>query len=283
MRFSIFTVMLPQWDPKTALARLKEHGYDGVEWRVTNTNPQAKAEAPSYWGNNLCTIELDTLLETAADLRDMTVDAGLEIAALAGYHRCDDHESTEKMLEAAAVMNAPLVRVGTPNYDGSVPYDELFASARSHYEKIVPKALEKGVKVCLETHMNQIAPSASAARRLLDGLDPNAVGVIYDPGNMVTEGHEKTEMGLDILGPYLTHVHAKNGAWLRKENPEPGEHPWSSGFAAALDEGIVDWAKMLRVLAAAGYDGYISFEDFSSGRSTEEKVAFNIQYLKSLL
>jgi sugar phosphate isomerase/epimerase len=283
MKFSVFTVMLPEWDPETALARLKESGYDGVEWRVTNTRPEAKSEQVSFWGNNRCTVELDTILDKAAEIRDMTAAAGLETAALAGYHRIDDGESTEKMLEAARTMGAPLIRVGVPRYDGSVPYDELFSASRAGYEKVEANALKAGVKVCLETHMGIITPSASSARRLLDGLDPAAVGVIYDPGNMVTEGHEQTEMGLDILGPYLAHVHAKNGAWTRSEDAAPGEHPWKPGIATAMDEGIVDWRAVLAALKAAGYDGYISFEDFSASRATEEKIKFNIDYLKSLM
>ncbi|MHC4712517.1 MAG: sugar phosphate isomerase/epimerase family protein [Planctomycetota bacterium] len=283
MKFSVFTVMLPEWDPATTVRKLKKYGYDGVEWRVTNTRPDAKSEEPSYWGNNLCTVELDTILEKAAEIRDMTVEAGLETAALAGYHGIDDYESTEKMLEAAAIMGAPLIRAGVPLYDGTVKYDELLAKAREDYEKMSGAALKAGVKICVETHMNQIAPSASAARRLLDGLDPNAVGVIYDPGNMVTEGHERTEMGLDILGPYLAHVHAKNGAWVRKADAGPGEHPWSAGHASAMDDGIVNWSAVLAALKDFGYDGYVSFEDFSSGRDTDEKVRFNVDYLKSLM
>jgi len=283
MKFAIFTVMLPEWDPETALRKLSEHGYDGVEWRVTNTNPETRGQEPSFWGNNLCTIELDDLVERAEELRDMAKDAGLETAALAGYRPIEDGEAVEKLLEAARIMGAPLVRAGVPRYDGSVHHDRLFEKARADYEKMAPKAREAGVKVCLETHMGIISAAASAARRLLDGLDPDAVGVIYDPGNMVTEGYEETRMGLEILGPYLAHVHAKNGAWVRKENPEPGEHPWSPSHHSALDEGIVNWKKVIADLQAVGYDGYISFEDFSSVRETQEKVAFNIEYLKSLL
>ncbi len=283
MKFAIFTVMLPEWDIETALEKLKEYGYDGVEWRVTNTSPQVAGQEPSFWGNNLCTVELDDVLERAGSLREMSEAAGLETAALAGYRTIDDYPAVETLLEAAQIMGAPLIRAGTPRYDGSVHHDKLFEKARSGFEKMAPKALEAGVKICLETHMGIISASASAARRLLDGLDPQAVGVIYDPGNMVTEGYEDTKMGLEILGPYLAHVHAKNGAWVRMENTTSGGHPWSPGHHSALDEGIINWKKVTDDLKAVGYDGYISFEDFSSGRTTEEKVAFNIEYMKSLL
>jgi sugar phosphate isomerase/epimerase len=283
MRFSIFTVMLPEWDVATAITKLAAYGYDGVEWRVTNTRKEVKNDAPSYWGRNLCTVELDTILENAARVYKMTKQAGLKTAALAGYHRVDDFDATKVMLEAAKIMKAPLIRVGTPRWDGKSKYDALFKATRAQYQKTAKLAEKAGVKTCLETHMGIITPSASSARRLFEGINPKAVGVIYDPGNMVTEGYEETKMGLEILGPYLAHVHCKNGAWVKKTDAKPGENPWTSGFATPVNEGIVDWRKVLAALKEVGYKGYISFEDFSSARTTEEKVKFNIEYIKSIL
>ena len=40
MKFSVFTVMLPDWDLQTAVTNLAAYGYDGVEWRVTNTRKE---------------------------------------------------------------------------------------------------------------------------------------------------------------------------------------------------------------------------------------------------
>lgn len=283
MKFSIFTVMLPEWDLETAVSKLAEYGYDGVEWRVTNTRPEVKSDPASYWGNNQCTVELDTILDNAEKIRKMTDDAGLETAALAGYHRVDDVASTEKMLEAAQIMGAPLIRVGTPRYDGKTHHDKLFDAARAGYEKTAKLAEKAGVKACMETHMGIISASASASRRLLEGLNPDAVGVIYDPGNMVTEGYEESKMAMEILGPYLAHVHAKNGAWTKDPNAPADEHPWKPAIAVPLDEGIINWKKVLGELKEVGYDGYLSFEDFSDVRKADEKVKFNIEYMKSLM
>lgn len=283
MKFSIFTVMLPDWDPQTAVTRLAASGYDGVEWRVTNTRKEVRNDPVSYWGHNLCTVELDTILETAESVYKMTKKAGLKTAALAGYHRADDINATKVMLEAAQIMKAPLMRVGTPRYDGKTNFNVLFKESRKDFARTAKLAEKAGVKCCLETHMGIITPSASSARRLLEGLNPDAVGVIYDPGNMVTEGQEETKMGLEILGSYLAHVHCKNGTWVKKAKVKPGKHPWAPGIATRLDEGIVDWTKVLRDLKSVGYKGYISFEDFSDVRKTEAKVKFNIRYIQGLL
>ncbi|MBC8080801.1 MAG: sugar phosphate isomerase/epimerase, partial [Gorillibacterium sp.] len=51
MKLSIFTVMLPDFGLLDTINVLKKTGYDGVEWRVTQTNPANASQEPSFWGN----------------------------------------------------------------------------------------------------------------------------------------------------------------------------------------------------------------------------------------
>ena len=39
MKYAIFTVSLPDWEPTQALESLKQAGYEGNEWRVTDQQP----------------------------------------------------------------------------------------------------------------------------------------------------------------------------------------------------------------------------------------------------
>jgi sugar phosphate isomerase/epimerase len=272
--------MVPEWDLSTAVGKLAAYGYDGIEWRVTNTEEKFQDAPVSYWGRNRCTVELDTILDRAEEVREITQSAGLEIPALAGYHLVEDLDATRKMLEAARIMGARLVRVIPGLYDKGAPYERQFERARSFFEKTEALAVEAGVRVCLETHPGHLTPSASAARRLLDGLNPKGVGVILDPGNMVSEGYEQIGMGIEILGAFLAHVHVKNAVW--KNSDKAGERFWVSE-TVPIDEGAMDWAVILDELRAAGYEGYLSFEDFSASRSSEDKVRFNIKYIRSVL
>jgi len=61
--------------------------------------------------------------------------------------------------------------------------------------------------------MNTMTPSPALAERLVSHFDPRHVGVILDAGNMVYEGFETYSLAVDLLGPYLAHVHVKNAAW----------------------------------------------------------------------
>ena len=84
----------------------------------------------------------------------------------------------------------------------------------------------------MEIHHETIVPSASARAGSSMGFDPASVGAIYDPGNMVWEGHEQYRLGLETLGPYLAHVHAKNTGW-RQTGGADGSRRLAGGVGTA--------------------------------------------------
>jgi hypothetical protein len=83
-------------------------------------------------------------------------------------------------------------------------------------------------------------------------------------------------MGMELLGEHLTHVHIKNQAWQVDHTEPDGTIMWRCQ-AAPLREGIVNWREVLADLRAVGYDGWLSFEDFSTALPTEQKIAENLR------
>ena len=49
MKYSLFTVSVPEMTLEEAAKKMQEYGYDGVDWRVTDipTDPEILKEAPS--------------------------------------------------------------------------------------------------------------------------------------------------------------------------------------------------------------------------------------------
>jgi sugar phosphate isomerase/epimerase len=277
MRFSVFTASTPDWTPQEAAVHLAEQGWDGIEWRITD---QSDAAEPGFWAGNRATWPLTGLEANLAEIVRVTSDAGLQMSALGSYVSCADHDNVERILAATAAMKADRVRVMMPKL-GPRPYRELFDAARRDLQWTVERAEHHGVRALVELHHGTITSSASAALRLVDGLDPRHVGVIHDIGNLVIEGWEDPAAGLDMLGEYLAHVHVKNVAWHAVGTREDGSTEWKEDWAS-LREGQVDIAGYVQALHRHGYDGWITVEDFSTVLPLAERTRDNLAYLMSI-
>ncbi|NYE96164.1 sugar phosphate isomerase/epimerase [Psychromicrobium silvestre] len=285
MKFSVFTASTPDWTPEEAVRELAAQGWDGIEWRVID---QPEANPPGFWAGNRATIPLTGLEAAVPRLKALTDQAGLGVSGVGGYAHCGQHDDVERLLAATAALGAPQVRVvvpalGTAEWGGEpasgISYPELFEQAREDFRWVAERAAQHGVKALVELHHRTLVTSASAALRLLDGLDPAHVGVIHDLGNLQIEGHEDHLAAFQMLGPYLAHVHIKNGQWLKTGTDELGAALWQHEWAP-VQEGISNVLEYLRTLKQHGYDGWIALEDFSTVLPLAERTKQNQEFLR---
>jgi sugar phosphate isomerase/epimerase len=274
VKFSVFTASTPQWTPPEAVAMLAGQGWDGVEWRVTDQDP---APEPGFWAGNRATWPLTGLEANLAAMAELTHGAGLEFSALGGYVPSHDRSNVERMLAATAALGAHRVRVTMPA-TGTGDYRDVFRRTRDDLEWAAGRAAEHGVAVLIELHHRTIVSSASAARRLVDGLDPAHIGVIHDIGNLVIEGYEDPRSGFELLDAYLAHVHVKNVGWRPSGTDPDGTVRWAEDWAT-LREGQADIEAYLRALTEHGYDGWVTVEDFSTVQPLAERTRDNLGYL----
>lgn len=274
MNVGVFTVGLPDLTPEEAVREIKDAGYDGVEWRVTRVPDEVKGEEPSFWGNNLCTLE--PTKEEAHRARRLSEEVGLGVPGLGTYVAVGDLEAADEAMRFAVTAGALQVRVGSGALDGS--YEESFSAAREFLGGVEEMAGSHGVKALVEIHHKTICPSASLAHRLVSAFDPERIGVIFDPGNMAQEGFEDYRIGLELLGPYLAHVHIKNSAFERPEGGGVWKPRW-----APLEDGVVDFEFLFAALDSVGYDGWLVVEDFSAARPTRETLRHNLGFVRTLV
>jgi sugar phosphate isomerase/epimerase len=277
MKFSVFTASTPDWTPQEAVSHLAEQGWDGVEWRVTD---QAEAAQPGFWAGNRATWPMTGLEASLAEIASITRAAGLEMSAIGGYVPCADHGNVERILAATATLGANRVRVMMPKL-GTAGYRELFDAARADLRWVAEQAARHDVTALVELHHGTITASASAAMRLIDGLDPRHVGVIHDIGNLIIEGYEEPLAALEMLGEYVAHVHVKNVAWRPVGVGADGSTQWHEDWSP-LRDGQVNVGGYFEALHRFGYDGWVTVEDFSTAVPLAERTRDNLTYLRSI-
>jgi len=277
-KYSIFTVMCPELGLEGTAELAKSLGFDGLEWRVTKKSPEPIGKI-DYWSGNRSTVDVDNIEADLKRAKQIADQNGLVMPVLGTYMDCSQTQVVESVMRAAASVGSTKMRVGPPRYDGSRRYQELFDQARRDLEEVAALARTHKMQACIEMHMGNITPSAGLAHRLVSNFDPAEIGVIFDPGNMVIEGMENFKMGLELLGPYLSHVHAKNMAWA-KTGEDNGVAKWERQMVA-IKKGQADWTAVVSALKSVGYDGWLSFEDFSD-LDTRTKLSEALAYLKTL-
>lgn len=271
MKLSVFTVSTPDLTPEELVQAAREAGLHGVEWRFKEVPAEVAGEAPSFWRNNRCSIDPTLPDEEILRFKHITEAEGLEVTGLAPYLNSLDLEQTEQAFHAARLLGAKMMRVGAAGYAATTPYSELYDNTVRYLKEAERLAKQYGVKGVVETHHQTIAPSASLVHRLVSHCDSDHIGVLYDPGNMVYEGYEHFRMGLELLGPYLAHVHIKNAAWTRTGTSEDGTAEWHCDWAP-LRDGVIDFRKLMADLKSVRYDGYLGIEDFSGQYTSKEML-----------
>ncbi len=280
MQYAVFSVGLPDYTPEQAVDTLREVGYDGIEWRVTDQ--QATADGtPGFWAGNRCTWPLKSFIEDTPRIRALTEAAGLQMPSVGTYVTCEDLEAVEHAMKGVAQLGAPQLRVNVPKYDPNTSYLKLRDRSIAQYREVAGMAKQYGVRALIEIHMGNLTPSASAAASFLRNFDPRYVGAIHDAGNMVHEGYEQYRLGLEVLGPYLAHVHLKNAQWRVVGTRPDGSTEWRASWAP-IGKGVVDMAALFRALRSVGYDDWVSFEDFSTEQPLADRIRDNLAYIKQV-
>jgi sugar phosphate isomerase/epimerase len=281
MKYCATTVALPQFDMRETAELLSRLGFDGAEWRVRRIPEAEKGKPYSPWGNHRNDLSPDNLKARADELKAIGREYGLAIAGLAPGMQADQLDDIRLLAEGAVACGAPFFRVGAPKgYDRTTNYNDLYDEAVRAYEKALEITRSYGVRIILEIHAGTIMVSTSLVHRIVSQFDPKDIGVIYDTNNMTKEGFETYRIGLELLGPYLAHLHVGNHTPKPKKTLADGTVEWA-WEGASLAAGLTHYPQVMADLKAVEFDGFISIEDFRE-MDAEEKLREGIGYLKGL-
>ncbi len=234
---------------------------------------------------------LGELAESGACVAKTVGDTGLKLAVLNSYIPIEDAHAVDTLIDVARVMQVPQVRVvlpraaraavasqacineGIPSYQSHLKPHELINKLKISLLRVEQKAGEAGVQVLLELHWGTVMSSFSSAFMLVRDLDPQHVGITFDPANMMVEGKEDWEYGLALISDYIANVHVKNVSW--KVTDEGWTWEW-----AAMQQGMLDWPYLIFLMHQCSYEGDCAIEDFRVPCDNMENAIMHVRDIR---
>jgi len=256
-------------------------------------------------------LDLDALLDSEAErlaYLGKIAQAGLRISALNAngnqLHPVSGPEQDlvlRKTIRLARLMDVPTVVCmsglpgaagdSTPNcVTSSWPPENLSILehqweqvALPYWRELAGFAQEHGVKLAIEPCFTQLVYNAATAKRLIDAVGSEWVGINLDPSHLMAMGADIPSV-IRALAGTIMHVHAKDvrlNAPVVSANGLPdgtGMTKWQQRawnyvtLGLGHPAGEAFWADFVYELRAAGYDGTLNIEHEDVLVNSEEGV-----------
>ncbi len=151
------------------------------------------------------------------------------------------------------------------------PGDPLYPGVVAAIRTVAEHCRANGQQFLMES--GQETPT-TVSRMIRDVGLPN-LGVGLDTANLILYGKANPVDAVDILGPHIRSVHAKDGRWPT--------NPSNLGEEVLIGEGLVDFRKVFAKLHRLGYTGAITIERETSGPQQIADVRTEKLYLEKIL
>src|SRR6202789_640021 len=179
-------------------------------------------------------------------------------------------DALRQVSDFAKLLNIPQVQTHC-GFIPEDPADPLYPGAVDAIRTVAQHCQSNGQHFLMET--GQETPT-TMSRMIRDVAMPNlAVGL--DTANLILYGKANPVDAVDILGPHVRSMHAKDGRW-------PTD-PSQLGEEVLIGKGLVDFRKVFTKLHALGYTGAVTIERETSGPQQIEDVRQEKIYLENIL
>ncbi|WP_019537470.1 sugar phosphate isomerase/epimerase family protein [Paenibacillus ginsengihumi] len=224
----LVSVTFRQLAAEEIIALVKKAGLSGIEW-----------------GGDIHVPHGD--LERAGAVKEMTLKAGLKVAAYGSYYRLADRGPDtvpfDRVLETAICLGAPTIRVWAGNRGSAEADDNWREQVANDARTIAELAAKEGISISLEYHARTLTDTTESAYRLLRDIDHPNVRTLWQPP--VGQSVSDNITSLQKVSPWLTNLHVYY--WLERDR-------------RPLSEGEGDWLRYLQEAAALPGDRYALLE-----------------------
>ncbi|MCC6792749.1 MAG: sugar phosphate isomerase/epimerase [Thermomicrobiales bacterium] len=198
-------------------------------------------------------VRRDAGAEEIAAVKDALNHYGLTAVSLAGHSDLVSESGVaefRKALNIAQKLGISYVTTSSGGHDASSggSLEEQRNHFMAHIRPLADEAAAAGITICLETHGGLLA-SGVIAKKLIQDIGKENIGINYDPGNAIFYGAVVPEDDIQESADYVRHMHCKDQIG--------GPGVWNF---PTVGTGEVNFPAIFAALDKAGFSGPVSIE-----------------------
>lgn len=263
-------IVRPGENPEEEIAKVKQLGLTNCFLSLDDYIGKFSAAAAANFKEVLDKYELTaTCAEVVGPGRLVWdfLDGPSTIGIVPRESRAERVDALKQTSDFAKILGIPRVQTHC-GFIPENPRDPLYGEAVETIRDVARHCASNGQDFLMET--GQETPT-TMARAIRDVNMPN-LGVGLDTANLILYGKANPVDALDIIGPHVKSIHAKDGMW-------PTD-PMKLGEEVLIGAGRVDFMEVFTKLRGLGYMGAVTIEREISGPRQIEDVRKEINYLK---
>jgi len=229
--------------------------------------------------------------EGLSHLADALSDNDCKIAALCMANKFAARPEEEiawcvQAANAAKTLGAPAIRIDVVPHGMERP--EFLQLAIRTLSTVIERTESTGVKFAIENHGNT-SNDPEFLTPLFEGVGSDRLGLTLDTANFYWFGHPLSRVYeiYEQFAPRAFHTHCKSINYPKDQEDVQRPMGWEYGtYNCPIDEGDIDFARVLSILKSADYKGCLCIENESlrplTGEVATATLAREIQFLRGL-
>lgn len=275
MKIVLHSYTFRGYSVERAFYKAAEYGYDGVELSVVHFKDEAD-------------IEKAVALSKKYQVPIVALDGGTDL-----LNEGNADASIERMkwlIDMAAKYNVPMINGGIASKYGPDPgnygangsvllSDADYEYMAEKYQEVAKYAEANQILIVFEIHMNTPHDTGAATLKLIEMINSDWVKANPDPGNIfATSSSEGPYVAVAKVIDHVAFFHAKNCRRTALGNGY--DYSW------LLENGAIDYYRIVCQLVEYGYDGYICIEYCGEGDpaiAAEKDIVYLRRLIKDAL
>lgn len=178
-------------------------------------------------------------------------------------------------LRILSALSVEAVRIGYFSYSPQLAWEAQLDAAARQLARLAELCDTCGIRAIYQVHhgYSQLIQHAVSARRVVEPLPSDRIGVMLDPGNQFFEGREHYGRAAELLGDHLAAIGIKDVAVQREPDraQEPGKG-WRTVWVPC-HEGLIDWPAIASQLRSCKQPVLLNMQPFYEPHDTERHLA----------